>query len=272
MNEQLEAYEDLRRIAAAVWPEGASERPADLDEGGATADQLVAGVRSLHEFADRVCAENGRLRDRVLELEADALEAPELSSRDRADISVVLAAYAGMCDESAGTAQSTGGTVVARSLAAKVLRMRELITLLAVLLLCACMEQPPPPYTVYFAASVPQADREVFAAAAADWNAAVGGDPVFIASDEPPRGRCGVEVAEVASRPADEPAEALNGMCLGRIEYARGRAEKCLAVHELGHRLIEGHVRGTIMDAYGCDYDPVVTPELARRVKERWGL
>lgn len=139
-------------------------------------------------------------------------------------------------------------------------------------LLCGCMEQGPPPYKLYFAANVPEADREVFVAAAADWNAAVGGEPVFVATDEPHRGRCGVEVAEVAKRPSWTPAESFNGTCGMRVEYARGRAEKCVAIHELGHRLLEHHVSGTVMDARGCDYEPVVTPGLARRVRERWGL
>lgn len=59
----IEADAELSQIADAVWPDGA-ERPEDLD-GGATANDVIAGIVSLHELCDRLYAENGELRDRL---------------------------------------------------------------------------------------------------------------------------------------------------------------------------------------------------------------
>lgn len=153
---------------------------------------------------------------------------------------------------------------------ARAARMRYLASLLAVLLLACGAEQWPPPYYVYFEADVPQAERDVFGAAAAAWNEAVGAEPVFWVGSEAADGACGVEVART-TRSAAEPAEALQGACLTRIEYDPRYLQPCIAVHELGHKLGLGHVPGTVMAEYGCDYPAIVTPALADMVRERWG-
>lgn len=153
--------------------------------------------------------------------------------------------------------------------------MPRFVLLLLSLLLIACATDPiePPPYPVYFADNVPQADRDTWGGAAGDWNKAVG-TTVFLVGAEPAHGRCGIEIVMVdawydATTPAwTEPPE-----CITQIWYARGEATATTALHELGHRLTgAGHVAGTVMDEWPDDYAPEVTPALAERVRERWGL
>jgi hypothetical protein len=61
----IEMADEMLAIAEALWPPGDSERPADLEEAGVTGDELVAGIRSLHEYVDRVLNENYALRARI---------------------------------------------------------------------------------------------------------------------------------------------------------------------------------------------------------------
>lgn len=153
-------------------------------------------------------------------------------------------------------------------------RCAELIALLACLVLCACAgEQAPPPYLVFFDADVPQGDRDVFGAAAAEWNLGVmPADPVFWVGSEPARGRCGVEVVPDDSYSAAVPAESLRGACLMRILYSPGHLEPCVALHELTHKLLDEHVEGTVFAEHGCDYPAVVAPDLVARARARWGM
>lgn len=64
-NDLIDAAADLLQIAEALWPAGESERPADMEDAGVTADQVVAGIKSLHEYCERVLVENDRLRERL---------------------------------------------------------------------------------------------------------------------------------------------------------------------------------------------------------------
>lgn len=126
--------------------------------------------------------------------------------------------------------------------------------------------QPPPPYHVYFADSVPELDRDVWGFAAGDWNKAMGGfDYVFWVGAEPAGDRCGVEIALIDDAPAGSQIDS----CLARIEYARGGIAPCIALQELGRLLLGPRA---VMESLGCDFDAVVTPDLAQRVRDRWGM
>ncbi len=197
----------------------------------------------------------------------------ELSEEDRMEVLTTLHELSNEFAEAALDCQPHARLLRAR-LRKRAERLAQLAALFAVLLFGCAQEQPPPPYRVFFASDVPAEDRDVWRAAASDWNDAVGGAPVLIATDESYGGRCGIEVVRVEHWDGASPAWSLNasGACLMRIYYARGSVEACIALHELGHRLLDEHVPRTVMDQYGCDYEAVVTSALARRVRERWGL
>ena len=61
-DELMLAAAELLSLAEALWPVGDSERPADLDDAGVTAAELVAGIQSLHEYCGRLLDENMALR------------------------------------------------------------------------------------------------------------------------------------------------------------------------------------------------------------------
>ena len=56
----------LQAIAEAVFPQGDSERPCDLDD--MTPEQIIEGVKSLHDISDRTFGENDFLREQLLAL------------------------------------------------------------------------------------------------------------------------------------------------------------------------------------------------------------
>jgi hypothetical protein len=64
-NSLIEISAEMMQIAEALWPEGDSERPADMHDAGVTGAELVAGVQSLWEYVDRVMEENTRLREEL---------------------------------------------------------------------------------------------------------------------------------------------------------------------------------------------------------------
>lgn len=199
-----------------------------------------------------------------------------LSVLDRANVRRELECRVSALDDAARRVGCVGAHDAAQAARARAQRVRELITFFMALALCllgACSgEQPPPPYAVYFASNVPQADREVWGAAAGDWSKAVG-EYVFLVGAEPAHGRCGVEIVLVEEWDGGSPAWSWIGDCLTTIEYVRGELEPCIALHELGHQLLgRGHVAGTVMDEWGCDYAAKVTPDLAGRVRQKWGM
>ena len=64
--------QQLADVAQAVWPEDAPNEAPQLYRalGDFTVEELIAGVRSLHELTDRLTCEVGRLldeRDRLRE-------------------------------------------------------------------------------------------------------------------------------------------------------------------------------------------------------------
>jgi hypothetical protein len=63
-DDMIALSEEQVRIAEALWPDG-GEGPSDWREAGVTGDELVAGVKSLHEYADRLLEENEWLRAEV---------------------------------------------------------------------------------------------------------------------------------------------------------------------------------------------------------------
>lgn len=57
-------------IAEALWPEG-GEGPEHWRDAGVSGAELVAGVKSLHEYSDRLVEENERLRAEIAALRAE---------------------------------------------------------------------------------------------------------------------------------------------------------------------------------------------------------
>lgn len=64
-NDLVSEAAGLLLIAETLWPPGDSERPAWLDEGGVTADDIVQGIASLHEYLGRMIDENYALRAKL---------------------------------------------------------------------------------------------------------------------------------------------------------------------------------------------------------------
>lgn len=64
-NDLISEAAGLLLIAETLWPAGDSERPEWLSDGGVTADDIVQGIASLHEYADRLIDENYALRAKL---------------------------------------------------------------------------------------------------------------------------------------------------------------------------------------------------------------
>lgn len=201
----------------------------------------------------------------------------QLTALDRADIRRELEVRERLL------AELLGGSVAHRAPRARVVlvarlgRVRELITLLAalcLLVLAGCTdEMPPPPYGMYFRAGVTADDHAQWSADAHDWNAKLG-QVVFVVHplDEPMGDACGVSIGVEERVPAGALATTWRGTCVTVVDYAPDAAIRCVTAHEEGHWLGLGHVPGTLMDEYGCEHSPEITPELVRRVKAHWGM
>jgi hypothetical protein len=216
----------------------------------------------------RVAEAIAKARDEASRRAADQ---PQLSDKDRGDVRAELGNLVFYVELDAKLARAQRRYVRAAELDVRASRVRYLLTLFAVLLLAlvGCVgEQPPPPYEVHFRAGVPVEDVAVWQQAARDWNDAVGED-VFLVS----------AAADTSVRIyADEHLEDAWAITYVRtdgavIRYELGGLRACVALHELAHVLL-GHEHDDtgLFSADGCDFEPVVTPELAQRVRERWSL
>lgn len=67
---------DQLRIAETLFGDS-GEAPPDWRHVGVTADELVSGVRSLHELTGRVFDENDRLREQLVALRAEFVHAAQ---------------------------------------------------------------------------------------------------------------------------------------------------------------------------------------------------
>lgn len=191
-----------------------------------------------------------------------------LTALDRADIRRELEAREESLELDARLFRLTKRSFHAIELSARAARVRQLIALLAVLVLCACNEWPlgAPPYTVCLDGSVPADDREVWREAEARWNVEIG---MAVLLDD--TRDCDVRVR--ASSELDEPACTLPVDDHVRIFYVPVLLEPCHALHELAHVLLGPgvHIPGTVLDEYGCDHPDVLAP-VAARVRDKWGL
>ena len=76
----IELERQLADVAGVVWPEGSPNEAPQLYRalGDFTVDELIAGVKSLHELTDRMVGEVERLLD-----ERDRLRAELRGERER---------------------------------------------------------------------------------------------------------------------------------------------------------------------------------------------
>jgi len=137
---------------------------------------------------------------------------------------------------------------------------------LFVLLLCACADETPPPYTLLFGDNVAATDRALWNEAVDRWNAVAGREVLRVG---PPEGECGK--VRVFRREDIESAEIWRGACNQRIEYRADHADRCVFMHELGHSLgLDDEPGATLMrDCNGAEQD--LTASDGELLKGRWG-
>jgi len=251
-------------------------------------DHLADAARGWRFCAEHAPADCASLRPEPVLVSAEDLEAirqackkaceeprpivaimqGQLTALDRADMRRELEIRAEDCAMRADDAALCDRTEAAASWRARALRIRQLIALLAVLLVCACNEWPlgAPPHGVCFDGSVPADDRAVWRAAEQRWNVEIG---TAVLLDE----TAGCDVRVRASTELGEPACTLPVDDHVRIFYVPALLRPCVALHELAHVLLGpgGHMPGTVFAEYGCDHSDVLAP-VAERVKAKWGL
>lgn len=269
-------------LCASCWH---GEHMCERSDSGGVVNVSVDELRKLdREHADNwaaakmaaVYGESSHAHLRALAEDRPDVEPPPqgrdlvpLSALDRADIRRELEAREEALELDARLFRLTQRSYHAIELSARAARVRELIALLAVLLLAtSCNEWPlgAPPHTVCLEASVSEADAAVWRAAETRWNVEIGEAVLLDETD-------GCDVRVRASTELGEPACTLPVDDHVRVFFVPARLAPCVALHELAHVLLGPgvHIAGTVLAEYGCDF-PEVTAPVAERVKAKWGL
>jgi len=204
-------------------PRAALERRRVLEQFATELDRVAARARAMATLMTPVAPE------------ASAPPLGELTALARADIRAELQIRVEECEGSAKTLARHGDSHGAASWRSRALRIRELIALLAVLLLCACAEQhgriEGPPLYVHLCDAMPAADQAAWGEAAGALNAELDEPAVWVGHGAP------IGCASVDVCPGSE-AETRVGACVITVRYRPGTARD-VAAQELD-LLLEG--------------------------------